>query len=464
MNTLCHRPVAAIALAHAPARHRSPRRLRIALLTACLGWAAAGTAQADAVTDWNATFDATSKPIGGRPQRDYVGAMVHIAIHDALNSIDRRYQTYSVVPPAGVSANPDAAIAAAARDVMINQLGRPPETPEKAASRASIEAAYVTALAAIPNGTAKAQGVAAGRAAAAAIIAARQNDGSDTPNLPYMLAPGRGLHQPTAPDFPAPKNAGWALVKPFALQSGSQFRARPGELFELRSFAYTLDYYVVKRVGEFNERASRPNSRGTNTARFWHADGSNWNLIARTIVAKRHLDRWQHARLFALMLMASADGAIQVFDTKYTYNFWRPVTAIRWANDGNPLTRSDPDWLPFFSFSGQSTPPYPDYTCALPTASGASTEVLRRYFGTDYVPYTLKVTVPALALAPPPAAPMLPAKEIRRTYWSLSRAAQESALSRVYAGIHFYEGCVKGVHDGENVGRYVSAHYLRPVK
>jgi hypothetical protein len=450
---------------NAQAKHRGTRRIRAGQWIACLGLVIAGSAQADAVTDWNATFDAVSPTVGGPPQRAYLGAMVHIAIHDALNSIDRRYETYNVVPTASGWASPDAAIAAAARDVLINQLNRPPESPAKAAARASVEASYLAALVAIPNGSAENNGVAAGQAAAAAIIAQRLNDGSDTPNLPYTLAPGPGVHQPTAPNFPAPANAGFALIKPFAMRSTSQFRAEPGELFDLKGIAYTLNYNLVKSIGEFNTRASRPDSRETDIARFWPSGGANWSLVARTIVAGRHLDRWQHARLFALLLIAETDGAIEVFDTKYTYNFWRPVTAIRWANDGNPFTRSDSAWLPFFSFIGPwSTPPYPDYSCGLSTASGANTEVLRRFFGTDHVPYKLKVTAPALALAPPPAEPLLPAKEIERSYSSLSQAAEESARSRVYAGIHFYEGCMVGVRYGEKVGRFAYQHYLRPLR
>ena len=453
-----------------PRRDSRRQFLRLARFCHCMpagliGLALAGSAQADAVVDWNTTFDLASPAVGGPPQRAYLGAMVHIAIHDALNSIDRRYETYNVVTPANFHASPDAAIAAAARDVLINQLNRPPESPAKAAARANVEAAYTAALTAIPDGANEDQGIAAGRAAAAAIVALRLNDGSATPNLPYTLAPGPGVHQPTAPNFPAPANAGFALVKPFAMRSASQFRADPGELFDLRGLDYTLNYNLVKYVGAYATRVGQPDSAATDIARFWPSGGANWNLVARTIVADRHLDRWQHARLFALLMMAETDGAIHVFDTKYTYNFWRPVTAIRWADDGNPWTKSDPNWLPFFSFIGPwSTPPYPDYTCGLSTASGATTEVLRRYFGTDRVGYTLTVQAPALALAPPPAAPVLPGKAITRRYRSLSQAAEESAMSRVYAGIHFYEGCAKGVRHGEQVGRFVFQNYLEPLR
>lgn len=435
---------------------------RLGLLGVAVGLALATPASADAVTDWNLAFDQASPAVGGPPQRAYLGAMVHIAIHDALNNIDPRYQTYTVATPASASAHPDAAIAAAARDVLINQLSRAPETPAKAAARVNVEASYSAALAAIADGAAETAGISAGQAAAAAIIALRLNDGSATPNLPYTLAPGPGVHQPTAPNFPAPANAGYALIPPFAMTGASQFRVDPGEIFDLTDEAYTRDYNEVKTVGELATRAAEPDSEETDIARFWPSGGANWSLVGRTIVAGRGLDRWQHARLFALMLMAETDGGIQVFDTKYAYNFWRPVTAIRWANDGNPATAADPNWLPLFSFPGPwSTPPYPDYTCGLSTASGANTEVLRRYFGTDAVGYQLTVTAPALGTPVP--GPYLPAKPITRHYATLSQAAAESASARVYAGIHFRSGCVQGVRSGEKVGRFVFLHYLKPL-
>lgn len=423
------------------------------------------TAQADAVVDWNATYDAASPSYGGPPQRAYLGALVHIAIHDALNAIDRRYDTYAPTAPAPAFASADAAIASAARDVLVDKLGcLPTPLPARVAACADIAAKYAAALAAVPDGPAKLAGIATGQAAARSILALRQGDGSATWNLPYTLAPGKGVHQPTPPNFPAPANAGYGLMRPFTMSSPAQFRAGPGELFNLRGLAYTLDYNLVKHVGSLRVRASRPNSAETDIARFWPSGGANWNLVGRTIVAGRGLDRWQHARLFALMMMAETDGGIQTFNTKYVYNFWRPVTAIRWQDDGNPLTRPDPDWLPLFSFSGPyATPPYPDYTCALPTASGANTEILRRFFRTDAVRYSLTVNAPELSSPSLPGI-LLPQKTITRGYRSLSEAAHESALSRVFAGIHFYEGCLLGIHYGEKIGKQAFQHYLRPVR
>lgn len=427
------------------------RRLRSGLLAACLGLVIAAPAGANAVVDWNTTFEQVAPAAGAPPQWTRLGAMTHIAIHDALNAIDPRYRTYSVVPPANHNASPDAAIAAAAHGVLMSELSRPPETPMKAASRAQVQAAYVAALAGIVDGPAKGQGVAAGQAAAAAIISQRTGDGSATPHLPYTFAPGLGVHQPTQPDLTAPLFGGWGQVRPFAMKSPSQFRTTPSPLFNLRGFVYALNYLEVQALGAANVRAAAPDSERSRIARFWPGGGGNGNTIARAIIANRHLDSWQHARLFALLNIANADAAIATFETKYRYNFWRPLTAIRWANDGNRFTRTDPAWLPYLP-----TPPYPDYTCGLTANTGSSTGILRRYFGTDNLPYVLTATIPR----PSP----LPPETLTRSYATLSQAAIESVDARVYGGIHFRSSCVQGLRQGEEVSRFVFNHYLRPLK
>ena len=138
----------------------------------------------------------------------------------------------------------------------------------------------------------------------------------------------------------APQFAGWANVTPFVLKSGSQFRAKPSPLFDLTGFIYTRDFLEVKTVGRIDaETLGNRTADQSEIARFWPGGGANMNLVARIIIAGRGLDLWQHARLFALLNMANSDAAVTVFDTKYTYNFWRPVTAIRAAaTDGNPFT------------------------------------------------------------------------------------------------------------------------------
>jgi hypothetical protein len=157
------------------------------------------------------------------------------------------------------------------------------------------------------------------------------------------------------------------------------------------------------------------------------------------IVSGMSLDRWEHARLFALLNIASADALIANLTWKYAYNFWRPVTAIRWPDDGNPETQSDPTWRPFLV-----TPPYPDYPCALPSATGAAASVLREFFGTDDIAFTVTFNAPAVPLPAPLAA--LPPKAITRIFTSLSQAVEEAQSARVLAGLHFREGCVAGAH------------------
>lgn len=431
--------------------HRRLPHSRHWLLTSLVGLAIAGPAQADTVVDWNTTYDLASPAVGGPVQRTYLGAMVHIAIHDALNSIDRRYETYSVVAPANANASPDAAIAAAARDVLINQLGRAPDSAAKIAARAEVEAKYVAALAAIANGDAETRGIQAGQAAAAAIIARRTGDAFATPNLPYTLAPALGVYQPTPLALAPPAYAGWASLAPFAMTRPSQFRSGPSPIFNLKGLPYILNYLEVKYVGSAAVRGAAPDSERSRIARFWPGGGANGNAVARVIVGDRHLDRWQQARLFALLNIANVDASISVFDTKYTYNFWRPITAIRWAHDGNPFTESDPAWLSYMP-----TPPYPDYTCGLTTITGSSNAVLRRYFGTDAVAYTFSATIPQAAPLPP--------EILTRSYSTLSQASAEAVDARVFGGMHFRDGCAQGVRQGDKVGSFVFRHYLRPLK
>jgi hypothetical protein len=386
--------------------------------------------------------------------------MVQIAVHDALNTIDPRYARYTDSGPMRPGASPDAAVAAAARRTLLTLLDPLPDSPQKQAAINLVDGAFLSTVGAPPYGPGVQDGIDLGEAAAAAILALRVADGSDTPHLPYTLLPGPGVYQPTPnPEFPAvitPSFAGWAHVTPFVLRHGLQFEVEPGTLFDLSGAVYAAYYNEVKSVGDARVRGAFPDSEESNIARFWPGGGSNWNATARTIVSGKGLDRWQLGRLFALLNIAQADAAIVNQTWKYTYNFWRPVTAIRWPDDGNPDTESDPVWRPFLV-----TPPYPDYPCALPTGTAAAAAVLREYFGTDDVAFTRTSNAPAVLL-PAPMAP-LPAKSITRTFQSLSAAVAESIDARVFAGIHFREGCEAGVRQGTQVGRFVARHSLLPL-
>jgi hypothetical protein len=419
------------------------------------------SSRADTVTDWNELLDSIVPRYGGPQQQERARAMVQIAVHDALNTVEPRYVTYADLAAADPSASPDAAVAAAASGAMLGLLAPVADSPAKQAAIDAILAEFEATVGPEPYDAVTEAGIDAGTAAAAAILALRTDDGSATPHVPYTEPPGPGVYQPTPnPEFPAqitPSFEGWAFVTPFALRHGAQFEVGPGAIFDLTGAEYTEQYNQVKTVGDALVRGAAPDSDESDIARFWPGGGSNWNLTTRVIVDGLGLDLWEHARLFALLNMAVADALIANQTWKYTYKFWRPVTAIRWPDDGNPDTASDPVWRPFLV-----TPPYPDFPCALPTGTGASAEVLRQFFGTDEIAFTRTFNAGSVPLPAPLEA--LPAKAITRSFESLSEAEAESQMARVYAGIHFYEGCVAGARQGNQVGRFAVQHYLKPVK
>jgi hypothetical protein len=308
------------------------------------------TVAADVVTDWNLIAGIVAPRFGGPQQQSRVLAMAQIAVHDALNAIDQRYERYTSIAPTSPSASPDAAVGAAARRTLLELLAPLPDSPQKQAAVATIETAYAALLASLPADAARQAGIDVGEASAGAILAIRMNDGSATPHLPYTLLPAPGVYQPTPnPEFPAvitPSFAGWAYVTPFVLNHGAQFEVEPGAIFDLAGDAYAAEYNEVKQLGDARVRGALPNSEESDIARFWPGGGSEWNVTAREIVNGRGLDRWQHARLFAQLNVAQADALIANQTWKYTYNFWRPVTAIRWLDDGNAGTDSDPAWRP----------------------------------------------------------------------------------------------------------------------
>lgn len=440
-------------------RRSAPRRTLLAAATLLLGLPLAQAG--DAVIDWNAIASgpAVVARFGGPYQQFRAMAIVQVAVHDALNAIDPRYETYSVVPAAAAGASSDAAVAAATHDTLLGLLALTPDGAPKTAAVTLIENAYAAALAAIPDGTAETQGVAAGSAAAAAILADRAGDGSSSPHSPaYSAAPGPGVYQPTpnpvAPGTPMFSN--WSAVRPFVLDSSSQFRVTPGAIFDLSSARYASEYNQVKQQGDAFKRGAMPDSEQSDIARFWAGGGVDWNANARLILDRFDLDAWRQARALALMNLSIADATINNAESKYHYAFWRPVTAIRWADDGNPDTESDPSWRPFLT-----TPPYPDYPCNSTSAGGGASGALRLALGTNSAGFTRTVNAPA---APLPA-PMtnLPAKPITRHYGSLTHAAGELARSRVYAGIHFYEGCKAGLDQGTAVAKYIFERALRPL-
>lgn len=409
-------------------------RLRRTPLAAAvlLGFAALpGIAAADAVTEWNAI--GTNATAGPPPPQNRAMAIMHIAIHDALNAIDPRYAFYNE-QAAAPGASPDAAVAAAAYTTL--QALVP-------AQAASLKLRYDNRIAELPACPAAspdcvAKGIAAGVAAANAILTLRTGDGSATPHLPYTQAPGIGIWQPTPPQSAAAQFAGYGQLVPFAMASPSQFRPGPIPVLDVDTLDYQRDYLEVKTQGSSAVRSAAANSDKSRVARFWPGGGANYNAVARVITAGYGLDPWQHAQYFALLNIAANDAVVAIFEAKFHYNFWRPTTAIRAAaDDGNSATQPDAGFTSYIA-----TPPYPDYPCGLPGLVAATNAVTRRYLGTDNIAFTYN------------------AAGITRYFKSLSEADADSVDARVYGGIHFRTSCEAGSRLGARVADFVMSTQL----
>ncbi len=420
------------------------------------------SARADAVTTWNANAGAAAIAACISPvelanplHESRLYAIVHVATHDALNAIDRRFHPYVFRGRVYPWASPDAAVASAARNTLITLIDQLP-VPDacRLSGRASVETAYTSALASIPDGPAKTQGIAIGAAAAATILALRANDGSDTPLLvtdyPQGTRPGEYRFTPGNDFVFAP---GWANVTPFVLRDASQFR--PGPPYNVRSRKYAEDLEEIKLLG--GDNVITPSNRTpaeTEIGLFWiESSPLQWNRIARTVTASRGLDAWENARLFGLLNMALADGYIGSWEAKFHYYFWRPVTAIREADaDGNPRTSGDPTWTPL-----QPTYAQPDYPAAHAVQGGAAAEVLARVFGTDHI------TFEACSLSLPAGSTCTDASPVLHSFSSFSEAADENALSRILIGIHFRDAVETGTRHGRRIGGRAVTRFLQPV-
>ena len=314
-------------------------------------------------------------------------AMVHAAVHDAINAIDRRWRPYAFAASVSTAASVDAAVAAAARDVLVSVIPTLPESPEcRANGVAQANASYAAALATIPDGTAKLDGLSVGQAAAAAIIALRANDGADQNMFDFAYTEGTEPGEwRFTPDFPLPLAFGpqWGTVTPFILRRSSQFRPPPP--YPLTSARYAADYNEIKRLG--GNGSTTPSDRTpdqTQIGLFWlESSPLAWNRLARAIAVERGLDVWENARLFGLLNLAMADGYIASWEAKYHYKFWRPITAILLGDtDGNPRTEGVPDWTPL-----EFTYPMPDHDSGHAVQGGVAAEVLKLVFGTDDISF-----------------------------------------------------------------------------
>ena len=418
--------------------HRRDRRGFAVLIVALMVFVAAARPAAsdrpfgNAVTQWNAVATEAFTPSQGtNPMaQSRTLAILHAAIHDALNAIDRRFEAYTPGLPAAPGASVEAAVAAAARDVLVALL------PEQAAL---VEAAYGRALAAVPEGPAKLAGVATGQASASANLTRRQGGGFETATEPvYVPRPGPGEYQFTPPfDFAALPGLG--RVAPFVVDIREHAVDGPQQL---SSGKYARDLASVKALGDSKSAIRTPEQ--SQIAQFWYEDSPlGWNRIANTVARQRGLDPWSAARTFALVNFAMADGFIAGFEAKYRFRFWRPETAIHEAaTDGNRFTDADATWQPFMV-----TPPVPDYPSTHTVLGWAAAEVLIELFG-DKVAYDAdSLTLPGVI----------------RHFKGFSAAAEENGLSRFYAGIHFRHAVRDGRRQGRSIGRAV-AEALGPMR
>lgn len=325
----------------------------------------------------------------------------------------------------------EAAIAAAAHDVLFAVA---------VTQRPAIDAAYSKALAGVADAAAREAGIAIGKRAAAAILARREGDRSgDDVSWPGSSYPGKWRSTP-AQNLPA-AYPGWGRVTPFALRTGDQFRAAPP--MDLYSGEYAADLNEVRLVGGEVSVVRTPEQ--SEIARFWY-EGSvqAWNRIARDLAEQQGGDLWRTARLFALVNVAMADGYIGVFDSKYFYNFWRPITGIREGfSDGNLDTDGDPAWNSYLT-----TPNFPEWPSAHAVEGAAVATVMAGFFGTDYVAFSATSGAPYAGTT--------------RQFYGFSHAARENADSRVLAGIHFRSSVQEGLNQGRNIGHWILENFFRP--
>ncbi len=380
------------------------------------------------VIDWNQVLlsivnTSGAQPANIQPTRNF--AILHAAIYDAVNSIDRTGQPYLIDIHAARHASDVAAADAAAHTALVGLYPT---------QQSVLDADYAAELATVPAGPAKHRGIRAGRRVATRILAIRAADGSNVTAPPFVPRGHPGDYQP------APVFTNWGHVSPFVLARGNQFR--PGPPPGLTSHAYAVALNEVKRLGSSISTDRTP--RQTEIGTFWNAPIQNfWNQIAQTIAIAHHTNLPATARLFAALNLSLADSTIALYDAKYTYQLWRPVTAIHLADtDRNPQTVADPTWLPL----PVNTAADPSYPGAHSTISAAAAVVLTHFYG-DHQRFS--VTSPALP-------------NVIRSFTSFSAAANEAGLSRIYAGQHFRFDHIAGLRLGHRVARFVLRNALLP--
>ena len=426
--------------------------LPILIVLALVALASPPVAQANEVSHWNQiatdTLVAFPPAAGGAPNALQVNmGMTQGAVYDAIDAIEPRHRPYLLATRFDANASKEAAAATAAYSVLSNIVSTVPPGipfPNRAILQTSLDAAYAASLAGIPPGQHRDDGIAAGTAAANAMLAARQNDGRFGPS-PWVPNYDPGHWQPLLnPDGtpildPTPWVGG---VLPFLMQSSSQFRTDGPNA--LTSDAYAEDFNEVKALGSINSTSRTPEQ--THIAIFWQGAPPPlaWNRVARNLIDQYAVDIGDSALLFAMLNLSAADAAINCWNDKYYWDFWRPWTAIQRADeDGNPDTDPDPSWTALL------TAPYPEHPSGHLSGDGAHLEVLQMFFGTDKIRFGV-------------ISSRFPGET--RYFDRFSDALQEIIDARTWAGLHFRTADVQAKILGRKVVHYMATHYFQPLQ
>jgi len=385
------------------------------------------TAWADIVTDANAKAADIASKLPATPPAVRVMAFVQVSVFEAVNAITARYSQVWTKISAPPGASVDAAVAAATRTVLLKLVP---------GQQGAIEADYQAALKSLADGPAKSNGIAVGEQAAAACLA--REDGMGVPDT-YRPHTTTGVYVPTV----LPAVPSWGKRKPWVMASGDQFR--PGPPPGMTSETWSRDYNEIKAIGGKNSVQRSPEQ--TAIARFWEATApAVYWPVARSVAAMPGRDVTENARLLAVAAMAMDDGLIAVFDAKYTYNFWRPVTAIRNGDlDGNDATEREPSWTPFID-----TPMHPEYPCAHCIVSASLGAVLEA----------------ELAGRPSPklSSTSSTAGGVERTWASVDEFVREVAVARIYDGVHYRNSTQVGSAMGKKIGELAVKSFPKPIR
>jgi hypothetical protein len=393
-----------------------------------------GPVRANVITDWDEKAVAVVSPMGptGVTQQVYTAqrmmGMVHAAMFDAVNSIEPRYRPYLAQLPADAATSKEAAAAAAAAAVLAT-------IDPKTASEMKV--ALATYLVSIPDGVPKSDGVKLGEAVAARVLEARANDGHDALD-DYRPRTTPGVYVPT----PIMAASMWPNLKPFAMARPSQFRPNPP--ISLDSKEWATDFNELKDYG--GKTSAKRTAQQTETARFWLMVGPPaYHPFVRQLVTAKQMSVSDSARFMALVAVGLNDALIAVFDAKYHYNFWRPITAIRNGDiDGNPATEREATWQPI-----DNTPMHPEYPCAHCILSGSVTGVVKAALGTG--------DIPEIAITSPTA------PGVTHRWINMTAFTDEIANARIWAGFHYRFSTRVGTDMGLQIGEYVVKNVMQPV-